>query len=483
MPALLALVTVFAGLFWAGEPAQAGTSAAFTPGAAWTDQNGHPLQMHGLGIVKAGGTWYAYGEDKTGEASGDTSFQDIPCYSSTNLSTWTYQGVALARQAAGDLGPNRIVERPKVVHNAVTGKYVMYMHIDNTDYTERKVGVAVSSTPCGPYTYQGSFNPLGFQSLDMNLFQDTDGSAYLLSDDRPDGTRIDRLSADYLSVAGAVALLPAGIGYESPAMAKAGSTYYLLLSHQSGWGTNDNVYATAASLSGTWSAFKNFAPAGTNTYNTQTANIIPVTGSAGTTYIYAGDRWDTANLGTSPLVWLPLTISGTTVNVGWQNSWTLDVAAGTWSGTSNPGAAAGSYLTNRQSSLAMDVSGASKDTSGRIIQWTDHHGLNQQWTLTRVAGNVYTLRNVNSGLCLAPSNDSIAAGVQLGQSTCDIADPGRQWAFDAVGPYTAAADADYELVNLGSGQAIDVLNNSTAIGAAVGQWPTDGGANQDWVLS
>ncbi|MEE4545867.1 hypothetical protein V2S66_28345 [Streptomyces sp. V4-01] len=65
--------------------------------------------MHGLGIVKSGGTWYAFGEDKTGENSPDTSFRSIPCCSSTDLHTWTYRSSALSRQASGDLGPKRVV--------------------------------------------------------------------------------------------------------------------------------------------------------------------------------------------------------------------------------------------------------------------------------------------------------------------------------------------------------------------------------------
>lgn len=119
-----------------------------------------------------GSTWYGFGEDKTGETSSDTSFQDIPCYTSTDLGTRTYQGVALARQSSGDLGPGRIVERPKVIYNASTSTYVMYMHIDSTNCSEAKVGVATSSTPCGPYTYRGSFRPLGNLSRDLGLFQD-----------------------------------------------------------------------------------------------------------------------------------------------------------------------------------------------------------------------------------------------------------------------------------------------------------------------
>ena len=53
------------------------------------------------------------------------------------------------------------------------------------------MGVATSPTVCGHYTYRGSFRPLGFQSRDIGLFQDEDGTAYLLSEDREHGLRID----------------------------------------------------------------------------------------------------------------------------------------------------------------------------------------------------------------------------------------------------------------------------------------------------
>jgi beta-xylosidase len=319
-------------------PAQAAT-AQFTPGQRWTDTSGATLQMHGLGIVKVGSTWYGFGEDKTGENSANDYFQDVPCYSSTDLSHWTLRGRALNKQSAGDLGPKRIVERPKVLFNSSTNTFVMYMHIDNAGYSQAKVGVATSSTPCGPYSYRGSFQPLGHQSRDIGLFQDTNGAGYLLSEDRASGLRVDKLSSDYLSVVraggsgGSAALFP---DYEAPAMVKANGLYYVLGSHLTGWSLNDNVYATAASISGPWSSFKDFAPAGTHTYQTQTANIITVSGTVGTTYIYAGDRWNPNSLGESPMVWLPLTLSGKAANVLWQNSWSLDAVAGTWSGTSHP---------------------------------------------------------------------------------------------------------------------------------------------------
>ncbi|MBR7839047.1 RICIN domain-containing protein [Actinospica durhamensis] len=476
----LALVTSVAA-----PPAQAADlTATFTPGAAWTDTAGNPLQMHGLGIIQVGSTWYAYGEDKTGETSSDASFQDIPCYSSTNLKTWTLQGDALTLQSSGDLGPDRVVERPKVIYNSSTHEYVMWMHIDNSGYSAAEAGVAESSTPCGPYTYLGASQPLGFQSRDIGLFQDSNGTAYLLTEDRANGLRIDELASNYLSVVsagssngGSVALLA---DYEAPAMVHVGSTYYLLASHLTGWSTNDNVYATASSPAGPWSAVKNFAPAGTDTYNTQTANIIPVTGSSGTTYIYAGDRWTTSNLGTSPLIWLPLDISGTTVDAGWQNSWTLDLSTGTWTGTSDP-ANATHYLTNANSGQVMDVSGSSTANGGKVIQWTGHSGTNQQWTLKEVAGNVYTLTNVNSGLCLDVPSASTTEGLQLDQWTCNGA-TNQEWALNAVGSYTSSSDASYELASLSTGQVADVSGSSTTAGAIVDQWPTNGGANQEWTL-
>ncbi|MFI1035463.1 RICIN domain-containing protein [Streptomyces sp. NPDC020951] len=475
--AFLTLLGALAALLLPATQANAAT-VSFTLGTTRTDQNGNTLQLHGLGIIKSGSTWYGFGEDKTGKTSADTSFEDIPCYTSTDLASWTYQGVALAKQSSGDLGPSRIVERPKVIYNSSTSMYVMYMHIDSTDYSEAKVGVATSSTPCGPYTYQGSFRPLGFQSRDIGLFQDTDGTAYLLTEDRANGLRIDKLSADYLSVDSAVALLPSA---ESPAMVKVSGRYYLLGSHLTGWSLNDNVYATATSLSGTWSSYRNFAAPGTNTYASQTANIITVQGSAGTTYLYAGDRWNTSDLGNSQLIWIPLTIRGTTVNLGQYPTWSLDASAGTWAPASGVPSAGVHTLTNAKSSMLMDVSGSSTANAAPVIQWPSTGGANQKWNLTKVADNIYTLTNVNSGLCLEVPSQSTVTGVQLKQWTCN-GGTNQQWALDLTGSYSGS---NYMLVGVGSGLNIGVASGSTTQGAAVDQetGAAASASSQTWTMS
>jgi hypothetical protein len=481
--AVASFLTLLAGtvaLLVPASPAQAAT-VTFTTGAARTDTSGNTLQLHGLGIIKVGSTWYGFGEDKTGETSSDTSFQAITCYSSTDLSSWTFVGDALTVQSSGDLGPSRVVERPKVIYNSSTGRYVMYLHIDSTSYSEAKVGVATSTTPCGTYAYQGSSQPLGHLSRDIGLFQDDDGTAYLMSEDRSYGLRIDLLSDDYLSVVSTVAILGSSgsSSYEAPAMIKSNGVYCLLASHLTGWTLNDNVYATATSLSGTWSSMRNFAAPGTHTYGSQTANIITVAGTSGTTYIYAGDRWNTSDLGASKLVWLPMTISGTVVNVGQYPTWSLDASAGTWTPGSGVPSAAAHTLTNSSSSMLLDVSGASTSTNADIIQATSSGGTDQQWTATKVSDNIYTLKNVNSGLCLDVPSKSTAENRQLIQWTCN-GGTNQRFFFDLVGSYTGKV---YMIVNVNSDLHLGVLDSSTTTGAAAVQLTGTGLASQKWTIS
>ncbi len=296
-------------------------AVTITPGTVWNDTQGNVIQAHGEGIINVGGTYYWLGEDKTN----GSAFQNVKCYASTDLKNWTFASNVLTRQASGDLGPNRIIERPHVIYNSGTSQFVMYMHVDSSDYTDRKAGVATSSTVCGSYTYRGSMKPLGHDSLDDTLFQD--GTAgYFISEDRTDTKlQIYRLADDYLTVSTLAATLPQ---YESPAAVKIGATYFLFGSHLTGWSTNDNQYSTSSSMTGPWSSWKSFAPSGTNTCNSQTAFILPVVGSSTTTIVLLADRWNSNNLADSRYIWLPLTISGTTVSTTCLTSWKIDAATG-----------------------------------------------------------------------------------------------------------------------------------------------------------
>ena len=104
-------------------------------------------------MIRVNGTFYLIGEDKTG----GSAFQNVNCYASTDLVQWKYVGALLSRTSSGDLGPNRIVERPKVLFNDKTGKYVLWFHADSSNYGDAKVGVATGDSVCGKYSKRDPF--------------------------------------------------------------------------------------------------------------------------------------------------------------------------------------------------------------------------------------------------------------------------------------------------------------------------------------
>jgi hypothetical protein len=283
------------------------------------------MQAHGAGIIKVDNTYYMIGEDKTN----GSNFLNVNCYSSTNLVDWTYVGSLLSKtNSNNDLSDNRIVERPKVLYNKATNKYIMYMHIDDLSYSEAKVGVASSDTVCGKYDYHGSFQPQGHQSRDIGLFQDDDGTGYLMSEDRGVlGLRICKLSDDYLTVPECIWTYSEDI--ESPALTKRNGVYFMFGSTLSGWLPNDNLYSTATSLTGPWSDWQKFAPSGSNTFDSQTSYVLPISDDL---VIYMGDRWvQPPNLIASTYIWLPMIFNGTNVSMNtYMDHWALNETSGRW---------------------------------------------------------------------------------------------------------------------------------------------------------
>jgi len=346
--ALLVILALVAAAAIAPAPARAGTVVTPTApvgvirsGVPWYDDNGQAVNAHGAGIIKVGTTYYLIGEKRTTanlpyDDSGtefETNFVGFQCYASQDLMHWSDQGIALGVGASGTaVDGTSVNERPKIVYNASTSTYVMFFH----QWSDHAFGYATSSSPCSGYTYRGTLqNSSGTKVAagDTSAYVDTDGKGYLLTS----GGTIYALAADYLSVTNTVAT---GIfsSAEAPALFKAGGTYFLLSSSLTWWRSNENFYATATSLAGPWTARNGFAPSGSKTHNSQTTFVLPVTGSAGTTYMYMGDRWCNACLPSSTYVWQPLTVSGTTLSMPtYRPQWSIDVNRGTWSEVSDGG--------------------------------------------------------------------------------------------------------------------------------------------------
>jgi len=346
----------------------------FTPGEIWPDNNGIHINAHGGGLLFNNGTYYWYGEHKTEGEGGNSANVGVHCYSSTDLYNWKDEGIALSVMPEGsgsDIEKGCILERPKVIYNKKTGKYVMWFHLEpkGAGYTGAKSGLAVSETPQGPFTFIKSVRPNaghwpinfpeelkeapvrteeavysggslpahpdtlnlvkrdfegGQMARDMNLFVDDDGKAYHIYSSEENSTlHIALLTDDYLDHSGQYARYFAGRFMEAPAMFKKEGKYYLMMSGCTGWAPNEARSAVAESIWGEWKELGN--PCIGNdaelTFNSQSTYILPVQGSD--KFIYMGDRWTPKDAIDGRYIWLPIDFEGERFIIQWKDNWEL----------------------------------------------------------------------------------------------------------------------------------------------------------------
>ncbi|MEU9629207.1 RICIN domain-containing protein [Streptomyces luteogriseus] len=461
--ALLALCLALFGALATAGPAQAAPQK-ITNGTQFTDTSGSPVHAHGGGILKAGSYYYWFGEHR----NADNTFRYVDAYRSTDLKNWEFRNHVLTEASDPELATANI-ERPKVMYNASTGKFVMWMHKENgTDYSEARAAVAVSDTVDGDYTWKGSFRPLGqHMSRDITVFTDTDGAGYMISAARENyDLQIYRLTADYTGIASLVANPWPGGHREAPALFKRGGVYFMLTSGATGWNPNQQQYATATSIAGPWTAMRNIGDA--TAYGSQTAFVLPVQGTSGTSYLYLGDRWGNSFGGTvndSRYVWLPLTFSNaTTMSMAWSPEVTIDAAAGTVTGT----AATYNTLIARHSSKCADVTSQSLWAGAQIKQYDCNGGANQKYWFKSVGSGYYQLMVRNSGLCVQENASTVT------QENCAASATNQQWSLTTTGSYV-------KVTSRASGECLDVNGASTANGAALITYTCNAGTNQQWM--
>ena len=300
------------------------TLKQFNPGEIWPDKDGNHIQAHGGGIIKIKKEYFWYGEQR-GKGL-DPKYRYVSCYSSKDLLNWKFRGNVVKMLPPDSLSASWILERPKVFYNDITKKYVMYFHVDDRGYRIAQVGIAVSDTPDGNFKFVRRFRPLGHESRDIGQFIDDDGTAYLVFEDRPFGFRIARLSKDYMEADKEMTLVKAHM--EGGAIVHYKGLYYSIGSALTGWNANPNKYATAPTLEGPWTEFKDIAPVETNTYGSQSTMLIKVVGTKKTTVIFMGDIWKPRTQFDSRYLWMPLEIGDGKLWLPEPRSWKLNIRTG-----------------------------------------------------------------------------------------------------------------------------------------------------------
>lgn len=346
---------------------------SFKPGELWPDNRGIHINAHGGGMLKVGKTWYWFGEHKVEGRTGNSAQVGVHCYSSRDLYNWKDEGIALkvvTDDPEHDITRGCILERPKVIYNRKTGKYVMWFHLEpkGKGYSGALSGIAVSDRVTGPYTYLKAVRPnagfwpvnvpeqhqsknevtgeqvfsggslpeeMGDLSLlnrdfaggqmarDMTLFVDDDGKAYHIYASEENSTlQISELTEDYLNYSGKYARFFAGRFMEAPAMFKKDGKYYLIMSGCTGWAPNAARSAVADSIWGPWKELGNPCrgkDAG-KTFYSQSTYVLQVGKDR---FIYMGDRWTPDNAIDGRYIWLPLEFEDGKPVLEWQDEWDL----------------------------------------------------------------------------------------------------------------------------------------------------------------
>ncbi|RPE46183.1 ricin-type beta-trefoil lectin protein [Streptomyces sp. Ag109_O5-1] len=138
---------------------------------------------------------------------------------------------------------------------------------------------------------------------------------------------------------------------------------------------------------------------------------------------------------------------------------------------------AGRYqITNKNSGLALDTSGAGTAQGTAVVQATSTTGTDQNWTLVAAGNGLYKIQQQASGLLLGITSMSTSDG-----GTALIW--GDNGTADHLWQLVPSGDGYYKIANYNSGLLLGVNSMSTSSGAQVLQWDDNGTADHLWKLT
>ncbi|MCB9460136.1 MAG: family 43 glycosylhydrolase [Anaerolineaceae bacterium] len=344
------------------------TYKSIKPGQIWLDTNGNRIQAHGGSIIYVDDTFYWYGEnkEKSKENSGIWHW-GVRCYSSKDLYNWEDLGLIVPPDSGDEdspLHPSKYVDRPHIIYNQRTRKYVCWLKIMGEGNTQEST-ILVADSILGPYTIvQTGLRPLGMNAGDFDLVvSPDDGKAYYYFERVHSELICADLSDDYTGVTGYYSThFPNGhppYVREAPAYFRRKGLHYLLTSGTTGYFPNPSEVACAQSYHGPWTIIGNPHPDDSTltSYRSQISSVFKHPHKKDL-YIALADRWlpnntvegpeamasfavlfgeeqsdqipDAINLPAYPdtsiadYVWLPIRFDGEMVYLDWKDEWRIE---------------------------------------------------------------------------------------------------------------------------------------------------------------
>ena len=343
---------------------------AIYPGKVWLDTNGNRIQAHGGSIMYIDGVYYWYGEnkEKTDGVNGIWHW-GVKCYSSTDLYNWEDRGIIIPPEPGdptSSLHPESCMDRPHIIYNKKTKKYVCWMKIMNKDsFQTQTETVMVANHILGPYTkVKEGLQPLGMNAGDFDLAVAEDGKAYYYFERVHSETICADLTEDYTDVTGYYSTHfprkhPPYVR-EATAHFKRKGKHYLITSGTTGYLPNPSEVAVADTWHGPYKVLGNphVGDESQTSFHSQISCIFKVEGKKDL-YIACADRWlpqnmdkeypiyeemfnsiyseeekefDFSRMGEEPVqntsiadyVWLPLRFDGDMVYIDWKDEWRIE---------------------------------------------------------------------------------------------------------------------------------------------------------------
>lgn len=246
-------------------------NTSFKPGRAWYDTDVNLIQAHGGSLLFADGVYYWYGEnkEKTKPASGIWHW-GVRLYSSKDLYNWKSEGIILppSEDYNSPLHPTQYMDRPHIIYNEKTKKFVMWVKImSRENMGNQYMVVALADRITDEFKVIGVRQPIGYSSGDFDLAVDEKTKrAFIYFDKVHDFVHKDRLphkdivcaklSEDYTDLTGDYANYhdnsPYRVGMEAPAFFCRGDKMYLFLSRTTGYIPNPTEYLVSTNYFGPW---------------------------------------------------------------------------------------------------------------------------------------------------------------------------------------------------------------------------------------
>ena len=269
------------------------------PGQTMLDKEGKRIQAHGAGMLYENGIYYWYGENK--EFSTGTKkvwTWGIRCYTSADLYNWTDAGLIIPPKTddkKSSLHPSKPVDRPHILKNERTGKYVCWLKLSGK---EAYFTVLTSDSVLGPYTIvRDHLRPFGKSAGDFDLWKDdVNGKGYIMFEHDHNGVIAAALSDDYLDVIAPFRDMFVGL---NPPFTREGITHfayenrhYLLTSGMTGYVPNPSEVAVSDDPLGPYVSICNphLNDSSSASFNSQVSCIIPLSKAKGT-FLVMADRW------------------------------------------------------------------------------------------------------------------------------------------------------------------------------------------------